>query len=165
LTSPARSRLPRWVRSRAAELVARLILGGAFIFAAGAKILDPPAFAHEISNFRLIPGSLVNAAALWLPWVEMLTGLALIAGIWRKISAILLGALLLAFVAALSINLARGRAVDCGCFGSSKTPRTTEQRLADMRIAIGRDVLLLALLVPILAKSRRDESRPPTPDS
>jgi len=155
LTSPDRSRLPRWVRSRAAELVARLILGGAFIFAAGAKILDPPAFAHEISNFRLIPGSLVNAAALWLPWVEMLTGLALIAGIWRKISAILLGALLLAFVAALSINLARGRAVDCGCFGSSKTPKTTEQRLNDMRIAIARDVLLLALLVPILAREGR----------
>lgn len=156
MTSPDRSRLPRWVRSRAAELVARLILGGAFIFAAGAKILDPPAFAHEISNFRLIPGSLVNAAALWLPWVEMLAGLALIAGIWRKISAILLGALLLAFVAALSINLARGRAVDCGCFGSSKTPRTTEQRLGDMRLAIGRDVLLLALLVPILAGERRE---------
>ena len=155
MTSPARSRLPRWVRSRAAELVARLILGGAFIFAAGAKISDPPAFAHEIFNFRLIPESLVNAAALWLPWVEMLAGLALVLGIWRRISALLLAALLAVFVAALSINLARGRAVDCGCFGSSKTPKTTEQRLADMRIAIARDALLLALLVPILAAERR----------
>jgi uncharacterized membrane protein YphA (DoxX/SURF4 family) len=147
--------LPRWVRSRAAELVARLILGGAFIFAAGAKIADPPAFAHEIFNFRLIPESLVNAAALWLPWVEMLAGLALVLGIWRKMSAVLLGALLVAFVAALSINLARGRAVDCGCFGSSKAPKTTEQRLTDMRVAIGRDALFLALLVPILAFERR----------
>jgi uncharacterized membrane protein YphA (DoxX/SURF4 family) len=145
------SLLPRWARSRPAELVARLVLGGAFVFAAGAKILDPPAFAHEIFNFRLMPVSLVNAAALWLPWVEMLSGLALILGIWRKLSAVFLGALLVVFVAALSINLARGRAVDCGCFGSSKTPKTTEQRLGDMRVAIGRDALLLALLVPILA--------------
>ena len=146
--------MPRWVRSRPAEIVARLVLGGAFLFAAGAKILDPPAFAHEIFNFRLIPGSLVNAAALWLPWVEMLAGLALVLGIWRRVSAVLLGLLLAVFVGALSVNLARGRAVDCGCFGSSKAAKTTEQRLADMRIAIGRDALLLALLVPILA--RRD---------
>jgi uncharacterized membrane protein YphA (DoxX/SURF4 family) len=138
------------------EILARLILGGAFVFAAGAKILDPPAFAHEISNFRLIPGSLVNAAALWLPWVEMLAGLALVAGMWRRVSAVLLGALLLVFLAALSINLARGRAVDCGCFGSTKAPRTTDQRLNDMRLAIARDVLLLALLVPILARERRE---------
>jgi len=85
----------------------------------------------------------------------MLAGLALVLGIWRRISALLLAALLAVFVAALSINLARGRAVDCGCFGSSKTPKTTEQRLADMRIAIARDALLLALLVPILAAERR----------
>jgi hypothetical protein len=144
----------RWLQSPAVELVARWILGGAFVFAAGAKILDPPAFAHEIYNFRLLPGSLVNAAALWLPWVEMLAGLALIAGFrrWRRLSALLLAALLVAFIGALSINLARGHAVDCGCFGSSKTPKTTEQRLNDMRIAIGRDVLLLALLLPILAR-------------
>src|SRR3954466_14493860 len=109
-----------WLRSPGVELVARLVLGGAFVFAAGAKILDPPAFAHEIYNFRLLPGSLVNVAALWLPWVEMLAGLALIAGLWRKLSALLLAALLVAFIGALSINLARGRAVDCGCFGSSK---------------------------------------------
>ncbi|HEY6148741.1 MAG TPA: MauE/DoxX family redox-associated membrane protein [Thermoanaerobaculia bacterium] len=156
MTGTESSRLPRWARSRPAEILARLVLGGAFLFAAGAKILDPPAFAHEIFNFRLMPGSLVNAAALWLPWVEMLAGLALVVGIWRRISAILLGALLLVFVVALSVNLARGRAVDCGCFGSSKAPKTTEQRLADMRLAIARDALLLALLVPILA--RRDGS-------
>jgi uncharacterized membrane protein YphA (DoxX/SURF4 family) len=141
-----------WIRSRPAEIVARLILGGSFIFAAAAKIADPPAFAHEIYNFKLFPGSLVNAAALWLPWVEMLAGLALVAGIWRSVSAVLLGLLLFVFVGALSINLARGRAVDCGCFGSSKTPKTTEQRLTDMKIAIARDALLLALLVPILSR-------------
>ena len=152
-----------WLRSRPAEILARLILGGSFIFAAGAKIADPPAFAHEIYNFKLFPGTLVNAAALWLPWVEMLAGLALVAGIWRRVSALLIGALLVVFVAALSINLARGRAVDCGCFGSSKVPKTTEQRLNDMKIAIARDALLLGLLFPILAV-RPDDSRLPTPD-
>lgn len=144
-----------WLRSPAVEVVARLILGGAFLFAGAAKMLDPPAFAHEISNFRLLPGGLVNAAALWLPWVEMVAGLALIAGLWRGLSAVLLGVLLVVFVGALSINLARGRAVDCGCFGSSKTPKTAQQRLNDMRIAIGRDVLMLGLVLPILARRRK----------
>ena len=61
------------------------------------------------------------------------------------------GTLLVVFLAALSINLARGHPVDCGCFHTQAAPRPAPERLADMRWAILRDLGLLALAAQILA--------------
>jgi len=63
-------------------------------------------------------------------------------------------------VIALGINLARKRPVDCGCFGTSKVEKTTDERLRDMKWAIARDVGLLLLVAQILAASRADVRRP-----
>jgi uncharacterized membrane protein YphA (DoxX/SURF4 family) len=128
--------------------IARLVVAGVFLYAGAMKIADPPGFAHEVFNYKLLPPGAVNVVALWLPWIEVVSGVALLAGFRRKAAAGILGALLLAFLFGLSVNLARGRPVDCGCFGGAKAPRTDAERLAEMRLAIGRDLLLLLLLVP-----------------
>jgi hypothetical protein len=65
--------------------------------------------------------------------------------------------LLIVFVIALSINLARGRPVDCGCFGGPEVPKTDAQRLGDMKIAIVRDLGMLLLVWQVLAASRRED--------
>ncbi len=49
------------------------------------------------------------------------------------------------FVAA-AINLARGNAIDCGCFNVSAANKTTEERLADMRWDILRDLGMLLMV-------------------
>ena len=88
--------------------------------------------------------------ALVMPWLELLAGLALILGVWTRASAGLVGALLLVFIAAISLNLARGNAIDCGCFDVSAADKTADERLADMRLDILRDLGMLLMAVQIL---------------
>ena len=130
------------------------MLAAFFVVAAFAKIADPPGFAHEVHNYRLLPAVAVNALALLLPWLELAAATALFLGFWRREAAGLLALLLVVFIGALSINLARRHPVDCGCFGVSTVERTEDERLADMKLAILRDVGLLALAAQILAATR-----------
>ena len=135
----------------------QFVLAAVFVVAGFGKIADPPGFAHEIHNYQLVPGIAINAMAIVLPWIEVVCGLALFFGVARRSSARILGVLLLVFVIALSINLARGRPVDCGCFGTSRVEKTTAQRLNDMKWAIARDVGLLLLVAQVLGATRREE--------
>ena len=144
--------------SRSEWLTVRVqfVLAAFFVVAGISKIVDPPGFAHEIHNYKMVPGALVNAMALILPWLEVVTGVALFLGIARRTAAKILAILLLVFIAALGVNLARGHPVDCGCFGTSKVQKTEAERLRDMKIAIARDVGLLILAAQILLATRRD---------
>jgi uncharacterized membrane protein YphA (DoxX/SURF4 family) len=146
--------LSPWVTVRA-----QFLLAAFFVVAGIAKIVDPPGFAHEIHNYRIVPGQLVNAMALVLPWLELVCGVALFLGLAVRTSARILGILLAVFIVALSINLARKHPVDCGCFGTATVPKTDAQRLTDMKWAIARDVGLLLLVAQILAASRADVRR------
>jgi hypothetical protein len=71
------------------------------------------------------------------------------------------GALLLVFVLAISVNLARGNAIDCGCFDVSAANRTVDERLADMRLVILRDAGMLLMVFQILWATGRSASRAP----
>ena len=88
--------------------------------------------------------------------MELLAGVGLFLGFWRRETAGLLGVLLVVFIGALGINLARSHPVDCGCFGTSRVERTEAERLSDMKLAILRDVGLLALAAQVVAASRSD---------
>jgi uncharacterized membrane protein YphA (DoxX/SURF4 family) len=128
----------------------QIALGIFFVAAALPKLVDPPSFAHMIYNYRLVPGAFVNFMALVMPWFELLAGLALILGIWTRTSAGLVGTLLLVFIAAISLNLARGNAIDCGCFDVSAANKTVDERLADMRLVVLRDLGMLLMVAQIL---------------
>ena len=94
-----------------------------------------------------------------MAWLELLAGLALILGIWTRTAAALIGALLLVFVAAISLNLARGNAIDCGCFDVSAAGKSVAERLADMRWVVVRDAGMLLMTAQILwATGRRATS-------
>lgn len=134
-------------------------LGLVFVIAAMAKIADPPAFAKAIWYYRLLPAWGLHSAALLLPWLELLCGLALCLGVWKRAAAGWVAILLLVFIAALSINLAQGNPVDCGCFGPSDATRTVEERLREMRWTILRDLGLLLMAVQILARPNK-QGRP-----
>lgn len=156
-------RLAAWLSSRPVRAIARFGLGATFVYAAVAKISDPPAFAHEVFNYRLLPGAAVNALALWLPWIELVAGIAVLAGFWQKPSIGILSVLLVVFIGGISINLARGRAIDCGCFGGKPT-RTEAERLFDMKAVIARDVgLLLLAAVAVRPLREREPAAMPAP--
>src|SRR5438128_10608667 len=124
----------------------QIALGVIFVAAALPKIVDPPSFAHMIYNYRLVSGALINVMALVMPWIELLCGLALILGIWQGTARSIIGALLITFILAIAINLARGNAIDCGCFDVSAANKTREERLPDMRWVILRDLGMLLMV-------------------
>ena len=130
---------------------AQIALGAVFVAAALPKLADPPGFAEALWNYQLAPAWLVHPAALTLPWLELLCGLALCLGLWTRAAAAWITALLLVFLAALSINLARHHPVDCGCFRTQTVARSADERVADMRWAVLRDLGLLALAAQVLA--------------
>jgi uncharacterized membrane protein YphA (DoxX/SURF4 family) len=138
----------------------QIALGLFFVVAALPKIADPPSFAHMIYNYRILPGPLVNLSALVLPWAELLMGLALVCGIWRRSAALLVGALLLVFIAAISVNLLRGNAIDCGCFDVADAGKSYDERIHDMWIVIVRDVGMLLLVAQGLLGAGRAEGDP-----
>ena len=143
--------LSPWVTVRV-----QFVLAALFVVAGIAKIADPPGFAHEIHNFRILPGAAVNLVALVLPWLEVVTGAALFLGIFRRTAAQVFGVFLLVFIVGLGVNLARGRPVDCGCFGTAKVQKTDAERLRDMKVVILRDIGMLLLVAQILAATRNE---------
>jgi uncharacterized membrane protein YphA (DoxX/SURF4 family) len=132
----------------------QIALGAIFVAAAIPKIVDPPSFAHMIYNYRILPGALVNITALTMPWVELIAGMALILGVWTKPARNLIAAMLVVFIVAIAFNLARDNAIDCGCFDVSAAGKTHEERLADMRWVIIRDVGMLMMVVQLWMASR-----------
>jgi uncharacterized membrane protein YphA (DoxX/SURF4 family) len=132
----------------------QFVLAAVFVVAAIPKIVDAPGFAHQVHNYRLAPQVAVNALALVLPWLELIVGLSLFLGVWRRTAAGVAAILLVVFMGALGINLARKHPIDCSCFSTSSVERSDAERLADMKLAILRDVGLLALSAQILVAAR-----------
>ena len=147
--------LREWLTHPWLTVRVQIALGAIFVVAALPKIADPPSFAHMIYNYRLVPGAAVNALALVMPWVELLVGLALILGVWPREAASLAGLLLLVFIAAIAVNLARGRAVDCGCFDVHSAGKSREELLIDMRWVLVRDTAMLLMVAQVLSATRK----------
>jgi len=100
-------------------LLLRLVLALVFIYAGVEKISDPERFSQSISNYKLLPVMFVNFFAIVLPWIEVVAGLLLLFGIEVKENSFILSILLLVFISAIGISLARGLNIECGCFGTS----------------------------------------------
>jgi putative oxidoreductase len=94
-----------------------IALGLIFVYAAIPKILEAGDFARDIRNYRILPVWSYNLVALWLPWIELLGGLGLVSGIWKKGGAMVLLVMLVVFTAAVISAVVRGLDIDCGCFG------------------------------------------------
>jgi len=107
------------------ELAARWILGATFIYASYSKILAPAVFSKIIYGYGLFPEILINLLAIILPFVELIAGLALIIGFYPRSAALIINAMLLAFIISLSINIIRGHEFDCGCFAIDANSQST----------------------------------------
>ena len=106
------------VRHKTALLVFRVVLGGLFVYAGAVKVLEPLDFAQNILNYQLVGQSLAFITALILPWLEILAGAFLVAGVWKRGAALVVSGLLVLFIALTAVTMIRGLDVDCGCFGA-----------------------------------------------
>jgi hypothetical protein len=94
-----------------------IIIGALFVYAGALKAWDPVRFAGDIQNYHVLPWALNVRLAFYLPWLEMICGLALIFRRLYSGALALLLALLLIFIGASIAAKARGIDISCGCFG------------------------------------------------
>ncbi|MBZ5728265.1 MAG: redoxin domain-containing protein [Acidobacteriia bacterium] len=97
-------------------ILGRLILAGVFALAAITKLADRDGSKKAVTDFGL-PNSLAHPLSLLLPLVELVISFLVIfprSGSWGGVGAL---ALLAIFTVGICVNLARGRAPECHCFG------------------------------------------------
>lgn len=126
----------------------RIILSLVFIFAGIEKIISPAGFSESISNYRLLPSTIIIFSAITLPWVELFTGILLLFGISVKENAAIITALLVVFTLAVIISILRGLSIDCGCFGTALGERVGLLKVTEN--------VLLILFGMVLARTDSD---------
>lgn len=105
-------------------LLMRLVVGGIFIFSGFVKAIDPWGTYYKVTEYLLTLGwdTLASQAlffAFALPALELLLGVAIFVGAYRR-SAPIAVLLFMALMLPLTLWLAVTNAVpDCGCFGDA----------------------------------------------
>ena len=137
------------------------LLGAVFLYASYDKILRPAEFARIVYHYRLLGPSArlgyvpPNLWAVTLPWIEAVTGLCLVVGLWRRDAALVAGGLLVVFLAAVGYALAQGiDLANCGCFSVSGAGRGLGWRL------LAGDLALLAAAVYVVVGGPTAMPRP-----
>jgi uncharacterized membrane protein YphA (DoxX/SURF4 family) len=143
-------RLREWKVHAWIALVARAYLGVIFVWACWHKIVEPQSFALDVATYQIVPLQVINFFALVLPWIELGAGLLLILGVRVRAAALLVSGMMAMFLVALTVALARGLQLSCGCFasqGAAEDPISWRTLL--------RDGAWLALALYVLAFDER----------
>ena len=127
--------------------VLAVLLGGLFVYAGAIKIVDPMHFAIDIDNYKMLPWAVSVRLAFYLPWLEVLCGLALIVRRLYVGGLSILAALIATFIIASIIAKGRGLDISCGCFGEASKYLSFTWHLA-------LDLILLALALLLLRHDR-----------
>lgn len=137
--------------------MARVAVAAIFLIACIAKIRNPELFALAVHRYRILPGEFVNWVAIVMPWIELTTGLAVLAAParLRAAGALIITGMLTVFTIAISLNLLRGIEASCGCFSTR----------ADAAVSDGwnlvRNGSLIWLSVVVFLDAFRAARRPP----
>jgi len=105
-------------RNKYLLLAFRLVVGGVFIWSGMLKVLDPLGFAQNVEAYELFPRWMCLLVAVTLPFVEVVTGLLLVLGLFRRAAALIACGLLSGFIILVAVTMVRGLDLSCGCFGS-----------------------------------------------
>ncbi len=135
--APARNRSRLIVR----RLLA-LLAGAVFVYAGVLKVRAPLEFANDLSNYHLLPWPIGVRLAFYLPWLEILTGLALIFHRLFSGALAITAALMVVFIGATVWAKVQGINVACGCFGAASSNLTFTSHL----VLNGSILAVLAIL-------------------
>jgi len=98
-------------------LVSRLILGGVLLAAGLLKYQHLDKSQMAVRAYEMLPIALANLLGIILPFLEIAVGVLLVIGAAVRISAIVGGVLMGAFMIGIAQAWARALSIDCGCFG------------------------------------------------
>src|ERR1700691_1053632 len=131
-------------------LLARMLLSATFALAGIAKMADPAGTRKSIVDFGA-PEFLSRLVARLLPLVELTCAIALLpaaSAVWAAAGTL---ALLLLFIAAIGIGMARGRRPECHCFGQLHSTPVGWNTLA-------RNAVLSAMAALIILQGQQTSS-------
>lgn len=132
-------------------LLARLVLGGVWLWAGLAKLPHPQTSVSAVRAYQLLPTGLAETVGHVLPWLEVVVGACLVLGLLLRFTGVVSGLLLVAFVIGMISVWSRGIEIDCGCFGSGgPNPDASKQYPWE----IARDIGLLALSLFLVWRPR-----------
>jgi uncharacterized membrane protein YphA (DoxX/SURF4 family) len=136
---------------------ARILLGLVFLYASFDKLLHPAAFANIVYNYRILPDELINITAIFLPWLELVIGSFLIAGVLLPGSVFIGNLLLIIFFSAIIYNKVRGLDISCGCFstGANEPPETIFYLLRDFSFVLIAGYLFFKVFMSDFSGSSR----------
>jgi thiol-disulfide isomerase/thioredoxin/uncharacterized membrane protein YphA (DoxX/SURF4 family) len=126
-------------------LVARFTLAVVFAVAGLAKLRDARGSRKSLGDFG-VPDALTPVIAVLLPLAEIGCVVALLRDRWAVRGAMGAVALLAVFTAGIAVNLARGRAPACHCFGQLSSSAVSWRTLV-------RNFVLLALATGVVWKA------------
>jgi putative oxidoreductase len=138
----------RWI-----WFLCRLVYGGMFVYAGAEKMAEADIFASVIFNYQILPVKVVYAAAMLMPAIEIVCGLALCANALAKGASVMLNLLMVGFIGAMGLAMARGLDVTCGCFGGAGQAVTGATLARDAAfLAVG-----LVAMWGVFARSGKDD--------
>jgi uncharacterized membrane protein YphA (DoxX/SURF4 family) len=149
VVSESQSQSRAW--PRVLLILGRVALGAIFLYAAYSKLYFDGAwhlrdyqffFAMAIDSYKMLPLSIVQWMARFLPWFELLLGGLLIVGAGVRWVGSITSALLLVFIGAMTRAKIMGLEINCGCFGNN-------EKLGWATLIRDSSLLLLALAVTI----------------
>jgi uncharacterized membrane protein YphA (DoxX/SURF4 family) len=149
------------------ELVLRVLLGAFFVYASLDKIWSPAAFAKIVYQWEVLGPVPSNLVAVTLPWVELLAGLLLLAGVWRRESSLVMALLLVVFLVAAASVMARGIDVEnCGCVSVAKAEPASSWLPAWTQgvgwFLVSRNLVLLGVALAIALAPSGKPAPPPS---
>lgn len=98
-------------------LVARVVVGGVWLYAGAIKLPDPAQSVAAVRAYEALPADLVAPVGQLLPVVEVVIGALLVVGMLTRGAGLVSSLLLAVFIAGIISVWVRGIEIDCGCFG------------------------------------------------
>ncbi len=133
--------------------ILRFIVGGLFIFSGLIKLNDPLGFSYKLDEYFSVdvlnltflqPHALSLSVAIVI--AEVLLGVALIIGFWKKLTSWLLLLMILFFTFLTFYSAYFNKVTDCGCFGDA-IPLTPWE-------SFGKDVVLSVFIVLLFVNQK-----------
>ena len=105
-----------------------LLIGLVLVWFSVQKLSDPAGFLKAIHTYEMLPEQppwLLNIISIWIPWLELSTGLCIILNLARRPAALVSCAMLFIFTSAIVLRALEAHnnsgqafceiAFDCGC--------------------------------------------------
>jgi uncharacterized membrane protein YphA (DoxX/SURF4 family) len=138
-------------------LVLRVGIAGLFLYAGAIKAWDTQQFAQDVRNFQLTSWDVSVLTATYLPWLEIVAGVALLAKRLYLGALAALAGMTTVFIAAIASAWHRGLDISCGCFGREDNATNFPLHIA------GNLAVLIGLAILFAVERRRSAAK--TPDS